>query len=162
MGIMMGGFLSWLWVVQAMLIGVLFLGSNYYLWLGMERIPGSERFRKFIPYMLMVLAAGFMVWATPRSLVVTLEETRAMGGTHHPVLGLLGVMSAKNTAVNLDSHLPFCSRSTGGPTRSREAVGEPAGLQGVFSGRPQSRSGIYGYFVESIVASVLGVQSWRS
>ena len=24
-----------------------------------------------------------------------------MGGTHHPFLGLLGVMSAKNTAVNL-------------------------------------------------------------
>ncbi len=42
MGItMMGGFLSWLWVIQAILIGVLFLGSNYYLWLGMERIPGS-------------------------------------------------------------------------------------------------------------------------
>ena len=40
MGItMMGGFMSWLWVVQAILIGVLFIGSNYYLWLGMERIP---------------------------------------------------------------------------------------------------------------------------
>jgi cytochrome bd ubiquinol oxidase subunit I len=24
-----------------------------------------------------------------------------MGGTHHPFLGVLGVMSAKNTAVNL-------------------------------------------------------------
>ncbi|HSE95166.1 MAG TPA: cytochrome ubiquinol oxidase subunit I, partial [Methylomirabilota bacterium] len=30
MGItMMGGFMSWLWIVQAILIGVLFLGSNY-------------------------------------------------------------------------------------------------------------------------------------
>src|SRR2546426_2632739 len=39
MGItMMGGFMSWLWIIQAILIGVLFLGSNYYLWLGMERI----------------------------------------------------------------------------------------------------------------------------
>src|SRR3972149_6261981 len=98
---MMGGVLSWLLGGQAVLIGVLFVGSNYYLWLGMERIPGSERYRPYIPYLVMILAAGFIVWATPRSMVATLEETRAMGGTHHPVLGVLGVMSAKNTAVNL-------------------------------------------------------------
>ncbi|HXG02863.1 MAG TPA: cytochrome ubiquinol oxidase subunit I [Candidatus Binatia bacterium] len=102
MGItMMGGFMSWLWIVQAILIGVLFLGSNYYLWLGMERIPGSERYRKFMPPMLLVLTVGFLIWATPRSMVVTFEEARAMGGTHHPFLGVFGVMSAKNTVVNL-------------------------------------------------------------
>ena len=45
MGItMMGGFMSWLWIVQAVLIGVLFLAANYYLWTGMGRIPGAERF----------------------------------------------------------------------------------------------------------------------
>src|SRR5690606_18669640 len=39
MGItMMGGFMSWLWIVQAVLIAVLFLAGNYYLWLGMGRI----------------------------------------------------------------------------------------------------------------------------
>ena len=46
---MMGGIFSWLFIVQAVLIGALFLGANYYLWLGMERIPGSERYRRFIP-----------------------------------------------------------------------------------------------------------------
>jgi len=102
MGItMMGGFMSWLWIIQAILIGVLFLGSNYYLWLGMERIPGSERYRKYVPPMLIILTVGFMIWATPRSMVVTLDEARAMGGTHHPLLGFFGVMSAKNTVVNL-------------------------------------------------------------
>src|SRR5256885_2305395 len=46
MGItMMGGFMSWLWVIQAFLIAVLFLAGNYYLWIGMGRIPGAERFR---------------------------------------------------------------------------------------------------------------------
>ncbi|OLC33787.1 MAG: hypothetical protein AUH81_13440 [Candidatus Rokubacteria bacterium 13_1_40CM_4_69_5] len=102
MGItMMGGFMSWLWIVQAILIGILFLGSNYYLWLGMERIPGSERYRKFVPPMLLILTIGFMIWATPRTMVITFDEARAMGGTHHPVLGFFGVMSAKNTVVNL-------------------------------------------------------------
>ena len=45
MGItLMGGFLAWLFILQAMLIGVLFLGANYYFWMGITyRIPGSER-----------------------------------------------------------------------------------------------------------------------
>ena len=125
MGItMMGGFMSWLWIIQAILIGVLFLGSNYYLWLGMERIPGSERYRKYVPPMLIILTLGFMIWATPRSMVVTLDEARAMGGTHHPLLGFFGVMSAKNTVVNLMILTTF--------------------LSFVFYG-------IYGYFVESII-----------
>jgi hypothetical protein len=93
--------MSWLWIVQAIIIGVLFLGSNYYLWLGMERIPGSERYRPYIKYLLFVIAIGFMVWATPRSLIASLDEVRRMGGTHHKTLGVFGVMSAKNTAVNL-------------------------------------------------------------
>src|SRR5690242_15031743 len=102
MGItMMGGFMSWLWIIQAILIGVLFLGSNYYLWLGMERIPGAERYRKYVPPMLLMLTIGFMVWATPRSMVITLAEVRAVGGPDHPLLRFFGVMTAKNTAVNL-------------------------------------------------------------
>ena len=101
MGItMMGGFLSWLWIIQAVLISSLFLASNYYLWLGMERIDGGERYQKYIKYMLSVLLLCVWVWATPHSLVVTPEEVTLMGGVHHPVIGVFGVMSAKMTAVN--------------------------------------------------------------
>ncbi len=98
---MMGGIFSWLFIVQAVLIGALFLGANYYLWLGMERIPGSERYRRFIPILLGILTLCFLIWLTPGSLVATLEETRKMGGSRHPLLGNFGVMSAKNTAVNI-------------------------------------------------------------
>src|SRR5688572_16614414 len=102
MGItMMGGFMSWLWILQAVLIGVLFLAANYYLWLGMGRIPGAERFTKYTKYMLLVLIAGWIVWATPHTMIASRAELAAMGGSHHPFLGVLGVMSAKNTAVNL-------------------------------------------------------------
>ena len=101
MGItMMGGFMSWLWIVQAFLIGVLFLAANYYLWIGLGRIPGGERFAPYTKWMLAVLIIGFIVWATPHSMIANREELAAMGGTHHPFLGVLGVMSAKNTAVN--------------------------------------------------------------
>ncbi|MCB1041987.1 MAG: cytochrome ubiquinol oxidase subunit I [Acidobacteria bacterium] len=102
MGItLMGGFLSWLWIIQAIMIGILFLSANFYLWVGMERIEGAERYKKYIKYLLIVLLVCVLVWATPHSLVASLEEARKMGGTHHPLLGVLGVMSAKNTAVNL-------------------------------------------------------------
>jgi len=102
MGItMMGGFMSWLWIIQAFLIGVLFLAGNYYLWVGMGRIPGAERYMKYTKYMLVVLVIGVIVWATPATMIADRDELAAMGGSHHPFLGVLGVMSAKNTAVNL-------------------------------------------------------------
>jgi cytochrome bd-type quinol oxidase subunit 1 len=158
MGItMMGGFMSWLWIVQAILIGILFLGSNYYLWLGMERIPGSERYRKFVPPMLFVLTIGFLVWATPRSMVVTLDEARAMGGTHHPVLGFLGVMSAKNTVVNLMILTTFLSyilyrRANRISIRPWARTGMTLQWAGfAIAAVIVVFYGVYGYFVESIV-----------
>ncbi|MCK6623505.1 MAG: cytochrome ubiquinol oxidase subunit I, partial [Calditrichia bacterium] len=39
---MMGGAFSWLFIIQAVLIGALFLGANYYLWLGMARVDASR------------------------------------------------------------------------------------------------------------------------
>jgi hypothetical protein len=157
MGItMMGGFMSWLWIVQAIIIGVLFLGSNYYLWLGMERIPGSERYRPYIKYMLFIIALGFMVWATPHTLIVSVEEVRRMGGTHHKVLGVFGVMSAKNTAVNLLILTTFLSyllyrRANKLSIRSWTRVGMAA--QWVTFGVAATivvALGVWGYFVEPI------------
>ena len=98
---LMGGFMSWLWIIQAFLIGVLFLAGNYYLWVGMGRIPGAERFAPYTKYMLIVLVIGVIVWATPHTMIANREEVAAMGGAYHPFLGVLGVMSAKNTAVNI-------------------------------------------------------------
>jgi cytochrome bd-type quinol oxidase subunit 1 len=98
---MMGGAFSWLFIIQAVLIGSLFISANLYLWQGMGRIEGAQRYRGYIKYLLVVIAICFAVWATPRSPITTPAEVREMGGSFHPVLGKLGVMSAKNTAVNL-------------------------------------------------------------
>jgi cytochrome bd-type quinol oxidase subunit 1 len=158
MGItMMGGFMSWLWIIQAILIGILFLGSNYYLWLGMERIPGSERYRKYVPPMLILLTLGFMIWATPRSLVLTLDEARAMGGTHHPFLGFFGVMSAKNTVVNLmilTTFLSFVLYRRANRVSVKPWVKTGMAVQWAAFGAAAgvvTFYGVYGYFVESIV-----------
>lgn len=97
---MMGGIFSWLFIVQAVVIGAIFLAAGYYLWLGMERVPGAERLRAWSPLLLGVVALCFCVWATPMNPVTTAAERAATGGARHGVVSILGVMSAKNTAVN--------------------------------------------------------------
>ena len=111
MGItLMGGFLSWLFILQAILIGVLFLGANYYFWTGLvSRIAGGIQYRKYMLIMLTTLMICLGVWMTPHSLVASLEEARKMGGTHHPLLGVFGVMSAKMTVVNIMILVTFIS-----------------------------------------------------
>ncbi|MFQ5597658.1 MAG: cytochrome ubiquinol oxidase subunit I [Nitrospiria bacterium] len=103
MGItLMGGILSWLFILQAVLIGVLFVGANYYFWQGIAfRTKSAPKYKGAIIAMLVVLVGSFSVWLTPHSLVASVSEARAMGGAHHPLLGVFGVMSAKLTVVNL-------------------------------------------------------------
>ena len=158
MGItMMGGFMSWLWIVQAVLIGVLFLAANYYLWIGMQRIPGAERFAPYTKWMLLILVVSWIVWATPHTMIASREEMAAMGGSHHPFLGVLGVMSAKNTAVNfmiLTTFLSFLlyrrgnTRATVSWARTGTIV---QAAMFVIAAGVVLFYGIYGYFVEAIV-----------
>src|SRR6266571_199261 len=122
---MMGGFMSWLWVIQAFLIAVLFLGA--------------------------------LVWGTPHTMIADSRELAAMGGSHHPLLGALGVMSAKNTAVNLMILSTFLSFLLYRRANIRQVV--PWAKTGtriqagmfVIAAAIVLFFGIRGYFVEAIV-----------
>ncbi|MGH7673595.1 MAG: cytochrome ubiquinol oxidase subunit I [Gemmatimonadales bacterium] len=158
MGItMMGGFMSWLWVIQAFLIAVLFLAGNYYLWVGMGRIPGAERFRPYTKWLLAVLVIGAIVWGTPHTMIADSRELAAMGGAHHPFLGVLGVMSAKNTAVNLMILATFLSflmyrRANSRPVVPWARTGtQIQGAMFALAAAIVLFYGIRGYFVEAIV-----------
>ncbi|MBX3238086.1 MAG: cytochrome ubiquinol oxidase subunit I [Nitrospiraceae bacterium] len=98
---MMGGLLTWLFVVQALLIGALFLGVNYYLWQSTGRIRGGERYQSYYQYLLLALLGCLFIWLTPHTLLMSDSEVKAMGGAQHPVIGNYGVMSSKNGAVNV-------------------------------------------------------------
>ena len=154
---MMGGFMSWLWVIQAFLIAVLFLTGNYYLWVGMGRIPGAERFMPYTKWMLVVLVLGVIVWATPHTMIANRDEISAMGGQFHPFLGVLGVMSAKNTAVNLMILTTFLSFLLYRRANRRPVVAwaqRATVIQGAFfviAATIVVFYGIYGYFVPAIV-----------
>ena len=160
---LMGGAFSWLFIVQAVLIGNLFLAANFYLWVGMERIEGAERYKKFIKYLLASITLCFIVWATPHSMVATIEEARKMGGSHHPMLGVLGVMSAKNTAVNiliLTTYISFLlyRRSNKMPTVSWARTGNAIQFS-IFAVTTLFVIflGVLGYFVEARVRIGLSV-----
>ena len=160
---MMGGAFSWLFIIQAVLIGNLFLAANYYLWLGMGRVEEAQPLQKFVKYLLIAIALCFMVWATPRSIIATVSELRAMGGSAHPILGFLGVMSAKNTAVNILILTTFMSfllyRRTGKiATVAWAKMGHAAQLA-IFAAVAifVIFLGIYGYFVEASVRIGLSV-----
>ena len=154
---MMGGSFAQLWILQAILIGALFLAIDHYLWLAMARIPGGDRYKKFQVPVLIVLATGLAVWATPHSIIATVAEMKAMGSAHHPRLGVLGVMSAKNTAVNLMILATFITfmlyrrgnkKATGSfvvAGNSIQIVALLAALAGIVA------IGIYGYFVPAAV-----------
>ncbi len=109
MGIqLMGGFFAWLWVMQAILIGSILFFINYYLWISLHKMPGGERYFKYVKFLFVVLLIGYAVWLTPHDIALSLEEARRTG-TYHPALGKLGVMAAKNTAVILSYLATFLS-----------------------------------------------------
>ena len=98
---MMGGTFSWTFIVQALLVGLLFIMSNYYLWLGMGRIPGAERHQKYVKYINFLLLLSFAIWLTPHNLPLSSEEQLMVGGQYHPILKYLGLMAGKNAVINL-------------------------------------------------------------
>lgn len=110
MGItLMGGVFAWLFIIQAVIIGALFLAANYYLWCGFGRGGYGAAYFKYVKYIALVVAASFLVWFTPHTLILTPSEARALGGQYHPYLGPLGLMPAKNTAVNIMLLFTFLS-----------------------------------------------------
>jgi len=97
---MMGGIFSWPFVIQGVMVGLLFIMANFYLWNGMGRAIGSDRYLKYVKYINAILFICFAVWLTPHNLPLSGEEQAALGGQYHPLLQYLGLMAAKNAAIN--------------------------------------------------------------
>jgi hypothetical protein len=90
-------------------------------------------------------------------MIANRDELAQMGGTHHPFLGVLGVMSAKNTAVNLMILTTFLSflmyrRANKTPVVSWARNGTIAqGALMAIAALIVTFYGVYGYFVTAIV-----------
>lgn len=99
--ILAGGLLAWVNLVLVTLVGLLFLGINYYFWQGIDASPAGGRYRKQAKIVLLILIVSLLVYMTPHTIVMTPAELKAMGGAQHPVTGNYGVEGAKSTAVNI-------------------------------------------------------------
>ena len=98
-----------MFVVQAVLIGALFLSANYYLWCGLSRRGFGARYVPYIKYIAFFIALTFLVWFTPHTPAMSASAISAIGGQYHPLLGPLGIMPAKNIAVNVIILFTFLS-----------------------------------------------------
>ncbi|MCK4846149.1 MAG: cytochrome ubiquinol oxidase subunit I [Deltaproteobacteria bacterium] len=166
---LMGGIFGWVFVVQAVLIGALFLAVNYYLWCGLERVFGGRRYLPYVKYIAVAVAVSFLVWLTPHNPILSPTESAAMGGSYHPLLAPLGLMPAKNIAVNIMILATFISfifyrRAP------REAVHKRAGSLKAIQAAVMTAAVVniifvgvyYGYFADStykIISSVIQVLS---
>ncbi len=100
---MMADQLSMFFEMQGAMVGLIFLASNYYIWLSMKRIEGVERVRMSVLTVLVMIALPFVMTYTwtlypapdPRSLSVLLPLVLApvILGKVIPPLGRLTVSS---------------------------------------------------------------------
>ena len=100
---MMADQLSMFFEMQGAMIGLIFLASNYYIWLSMKRIEGVERVRMGLVTVVVMLALPFVmmvVWdrypiPDPRSLAILIPLTLAptILGKVIPPLGRITVSS---------------------------------------------------------------------
>ncbi len=152
----MGGVLAWLFIIQAVLIGTIMLAANYYLWCGLMRTDRGVHYAPYVKYIAFVLVGGFLVWVTPHSLILTPSEVQMLGGSHHKLLGPLGIMPAKNIAVNLMLVFTFLSfqmfyRSSRIPTVSWAKAGNMAIIALYVVGCLNIvAAGIYGYITPTV------------
>src|SRR5262249_30544386 len=120
-------------------------------------------YKRHIKFLLIVIVMCFAVWATPASIIATAEETGAMGGSQHPILKYLGVMSAKNTAVNILILTTFLSflfyrRGNKEPTVSWAKKGNKAQfIIFVIATTIVLAIGIIGYFVPTKTRIIMSV-----
>ena len=101
---MMADKLSGYFVMQGLLVVLLFLGANFYIWLSMQRIEGGLRFTPHMKTVFTVLLAGGIVWVIPQNFFPDLLAKPPEGMSEQAFIlperfTFLGLMVAKALAV---------------------------------------------------------------
>jgi len=101
---MMADKLSGYFVMQGLLVVLLFLGANFYMWLSMQRVEGGARFAPHMKAIFGVLLAGGIVWVVPQNFFPDLLAKAPAGVSEQALIlperfTFLGLMVAKALAV---------------------------------------------------------------
>ncbi|MDP2682737.1 MAG: cytochrome ubiquinol oxidase subunit I [Deltaproteobacteria bacterium] len=105
--------LSMFMLVQAVLIGLLFIGSNYYIWVSTKRIEGAQKYLLGMKYTYILMFVCAAIWFAPRHFFATMLLEPGMvpaamikdaylAATELPEeLAFIALMKAKNTAATV-------------------------------------------------------------
>lgn len=101
---MMADKLSSFFVMQGVLVSLLFLGANYYMWESIQRIEGGSRFLPIVRRSFGVMFVATVVWVTPQNFLPDLTSAPPAGLTVAQIAiperaAFLGLMMAKALAV---------------------------------------------------------------
>lgn len=101
--LLMADRLAWFFVIQGMLVGLLFLGAMYYMWLSIVRIKGGIRFRTYFRGVFWVALVSLVVWLIPQNFLPALTARSALPIEQVAIPEraiFLGIMPAKGAAVS--------------------------------------------------------------
>ncbi|MFQ5860213.1 MAG: cytochrome ubiquinol oxidase subunit I [Dehalococcoidia bacterium] len=101
---MMADKLSSFFVMQGLLVSLLFLGANYYMWMSIRRITGAEPYLGYMRPTFAVIFVGTVIWLTPQNFLPDLTSPIPEGIGEEAIfiperIAFLGLMMAKALAV---------------------------------------------------------------
>lgn len=102
--LLMADKLAWFFVIQGVLIGLLFMGATYYMWLSIQRIQGGVRFQTYFRGAFLVALLALTVWLVPQNFLpsLTTKPGVPIGEVAIPERAIfLGLMPAKGLAVSI-------------------------------------------------------------
>lgn len=110
--LLMADKLSWFFEVQGVLVGLLFMGANYYMWLSIQRIEGGMRFERYMKITFAVIIVSLAIWITPQAFLpdLTTAPSGDLGIADLAIpanFAFLGMMMAKALAVTAIIILTF-------------------------------------------------------
>lgn len=101
---MMADKLSGFFVLQGLLVSLLFLGANYYMWMSIRRITGAEPYLSYMRPTFAVIFVATVIWVTPQNFLPDLLTPVPAGVDRGAIIipersAFLGLMMAKALAV---------------------------------------------------------------
>ncbi len=101
---MMADKLSSFFVTQGLLVSLLFLGANYYMWMSIRRITGGQSYLGYMRPIFAVIIVGTVIWLTPQNFLPDLTSPIPEGIEEASIfiperVVFIGLMMAKALAV---------------------------------------------------------------
>ena len=101
---MMADKLHTYFVMQGLLVGLLFLGANYYMWMSIRRIAGADSYLGYMRPTFAVIFVSTVIWMTPQNFLPDLTSPMPEGISEAAIFiperaAFIGLMMAKALAV---------------------------------------------------------------